>query len=57
MAGGARQTTAAFAIDAGNAIHLGRIHQVGAFIDIVANAFAIGQNPVHFRHGEISFKV
>jgi hypothetical protein len=57
MASGARQATAAFAIDAGNAVHLGRIHQVAVFVDIVADAFTIGQNPVHFRHGVLSFKV
>lgn len=57
VAGGARKTTTALPSHAGDAVHLGRIHQVAVFVDIVADAFTIGQNPVHFRHGVLSFKV
>ena len=51
MASGARQTTAALASHARDAVHLRGVHQVGAIVHVVAHAVAIAHDPVHLGHG------
>jgi hypothetical protein len=52
MTSGARQTAATLTCNARDAVHLRCIHQVGAFVDVVADAIAIAHDPIHLRHAK-----